>query len=170
MNNFYTQEADFVTIKGYESEYAINKEGKVLSLLTDQYVKTAIDTKGYLTVNLYKDGTRKTKRVHVLVAETFIPNPNNLPVVNHIDGNKTNPHYENLEWTSYSENTEHAHRTGLQTKTSDKCVIRGDGRVYPSVTQAAKENNITKSAISRVINGTRKTAGGYTWSLKGGEQ
>lgn len=169
MNNFYTQETDFKKIADYEHEYAINKEGKVLSLLTDQYVETAVDTKGYLTVNLYKDGTRKTKRVHILVAETFIPNPENLPVVNHIDGDKTNPNYMNLEWVSYSENTVHAHKTGLQTKTSNKRVIRGDGRVYPSITQAANENNITKSAISKVVNGVRKTAGGHTWKLEGGE-
>lgn len=169
MNNFYTQETDFKKIKDYEHEYAINKEGKILSLLTDQYVETAVDTKGYLTVNLYKDGKRKTKRVHILVAETFIPNPNELPVVNHIDGNKTNPNYENLEWTSYSENTLHAHKTGLQVKTSNKRVVRGDGRVYPSITQAAIENNITKSAISKVVNGARKTAGGHTWKLEGGD-
>lgn len=169
MNDFYTQEAAFEKIKGYEHEYAINKEGKILSLLTDQYVETAVDTKGYLTVNLYKDGTRKTKRVHILVAETFLPNPSHLPVVNHIDGDKTNPNCSNLEWTSYSENTLHAHNTGLQTKTSNKKVIRGDGRVYPSITQAANENNMTKSAISKVINGVRKTAGGYTWKLEGGD-
>ena len=167
--DFYNQEKEFVPIKGYEHEYSIHKTGLILSMLTDQLVKTSVDSKGYLTVNLYKDGKRKTKRVHILVAETFIPNPDNLPVVNHIDGNKQNPHVSNLEWTSYSENTLHAHRTGLITKTSDKAVIRGDGRVYASITQAAIENHITKSAISKVINGTRRTAGGHTWALKGGE-
>lgn len=166
MNNFYTQEQDFVPIKHFEHEYSINKAGKILSLLTDQYVNTAVDSKGYLTVNLYKDGKRTIKRVHILVAETFIPNPHRLPVVNHIDGNKQNPHVTNLEWTTHSENTKHAHRTGLIAKTSNKEVVRGDGRVYASLTEAARENQITKSAISKVVNGVRKTAGGYTWTLK----
>lgn len=169
MSNYYTQELKFKRIPGYEHEYAINNAGKVLSLLTDQYLETAVDTKGYLTVNLYKNGTRKTKRVHNLVANLFVPNPDNLPVVNHIDGNKKNPHYTNLEWTSYSENTRHAHRTGLQVKTSDKRVIRGDGKVYPSLTQASIDNYVSVSAISKAAKGTLKTAGGYTWKLEGGD-
>ncbi len=169
MNNFYTQEKEFRPIKGFEHEYAINDKGQILSLLTDQYVSTSVDSKGYLKVSLYKDGHYNVKRVHILVAETFIPNPDNKPVVNHIDGNKQNPIVSNLEWTTFSENTLHAHRTGLITKTSNKEVIRGDGRVYASLTEAARENQITKSAISKVINGARKTAGGYTWTLKGGD-
>ena len=161
--NFYNQEKEFVPIKGYEHEYKINSHGKILSLLTDQYVTTSVDSKGYLIVRLYKDGHYKVKRVHILTAETFIPNPQNLPVVNHIDGNKQNPDVTNLEWTTFSENTLHAHRTGLITKTNNQKVVRGDGRVYASVTEAAKDNNISKSAISKVISGERRTAGGYTW-------
>ena len=163
MSNFYTQECEFKPIPGFEHEYAKNKNGRVLSLLTDQINNTSVDTNGYLMTNLYKDGKRYAKRVHILVAQTFIPNPDNLPVVNHIDGDKTNPKVNNLEWCSYSENTQHAHRTGLQTKTSNKEVIRGDGKVYPTLTAAALDNNISKSAISKVINGERKTAGGWTW-------
>lgn len=167
ITNFYTQEKDFRPVKGYEHEYAINSEGKVLSLLTDQYRTTFVDTKGYLAVNLYKDNVKHIKRVHILVAEAFIPNPDNLPVVNHIDGNKQNPNVSNLEWTTYSENTAHAHRTGLITKTNNKTVVRGDGRVYASVTEAAADNNVSKVAISKAINGVSKTAAGYTWK-KGG--
>lgn len=166
MSNFYTQELEFTPIPGYEHDYLINRQGRVLSILTDQYVRTNIDTNGYLAVRLYKDGIPSMKRVHILVAQTFIPNPDNLPVVNHIDGNKTNPCVENLEWCTYAQNTQHAHDTGLQTKTSNKVVVRGDGRVYASLTEAAKENKITKSAISKAVKGERKTAAGYTWTLK----
>lgn len=169
MSNFYTQERDFVPIFGWENEYAIDKHGNVLSKLTDQFIEQSVDTNGYLMVHLYKDGRRTCKRVHVMVAEAFIPNPQLLPVVNHIDGNKQNPEVTNLEWCTYAQNTQHAHDTRLQTKTSNKVVVRGDGRVYASLTEAAKDTNIAKSAISKVINGSRKTAGGYTWSLKGGE-
>lgn len=165
MNDFYTEKHRFTPLKGYEHDYSIAKDGTILSLLTDQYVKTSVDSNGYLKVMLWKDGHSKTHRVHRLVAEQFIPNPNNLPVINHIDGNKQNPNVDNLEWCTYSENTLHAHKTNLQTKTSDKEVVRGDGRVYRSLTEAAADNNITKSAISKAISGKRKTAGGWTWKL-----
>ena len=167
MHDFYTEKTQFVPLIGFEHDYAIAKDGTILSLLTDQYVKTSVDSNGYLKVTLHKDGSMCTRRVHILVAQQFIPNPDNLPVVNHIDGNKQNPNVTNLEWCTQQDNVIHAHRTGLQTKTSDKVVVRGDGRVYKSLTEAAKDNNITKSAISKVINGNRKTAGGYTWKEGG---
>ena len=162
-NDFYTEKHEFFPLTGYEHEYAIAKDGRILSKLTDQYVQPSVDSNGYLKVILYKDGVKKTERVHRLVAQQFIPNPDNLPVINHIDGNKQNPHYQNLEWCTQQENVQHAFDTGLTAKTSNKEVVRGDGRVYPSLTEAAKNNNISKSAISKVINGTRKSAGGWTW-------
>lgn len=170
MSNFYTQELDFKPIKGFEHEYAINKNGRILSLLTDQIANTSVDTNGYLMVNLYKDGKRYAKRVHILVAQAFIPNPDNLPVVNHIDGNKTNPNVTNLEWCTYSENTQHAHRTGLQDKTSNKEVVREDGKRYASLTEAAKDTGISKSAISKVLHGVRVSAGGYRWKYGGTDE
>ena len=164
MHNFYTEKHEFTPIRGYEHEYAIDKHGNILSLLTDQYVTPSVDTNGYLKVTLMKDGVRAVKRVHRLVAEHFIPNDDaTKTVINHIDGNKQNPDVTNLEWCTQADNVQHAHTTGLQTKTSDKSVVRGDGRVYRSLTEAAQDNNITKSAISKVINGKRKTAGGWQW-------
>ena len=158
--------AKHMPIKGYESDYDIYDNGQILSKLTDMWLKQSVDTKGYLKVVLNKDGEYKTYRVHVLVAQHFIPNPMNLPVVNHIDGNKTNPDYTNLEWVTYSENTKHAHDTHLITKTSNKVVVRGDGVEYKSLTEAATANGVTKSAISKVLHGVRKSAGGHTWTEK----
>lgn len=162
-HDFYTEKIEFEPLKGFEHDYAIAKDGRILSLLTDQIIKTSVNSNGYLKVTLWKDGKYCTRQVHLLVAQQFIPNPNNLPVVNHIDGNKQNPNMNNLEWCTYSENTQHAFNTGLIKKTSDKVVVRGDGCVYRSLTEAATKNNISKSAISKVINGNRKTAGGWTW-------
>lgn len=166
MSDFYTQENDFIPVRGYEHEYKIANDGRILSLLTDAYVHTTEDKHGYLIVKLYKDGHRATKRVHVLVAEHFVPNPDNLPVVNHIDGNKKNPYYTNLEWCTYSENTKHAYATGLIDPIAQKPVVRGDGVEYPSITEAARQNFITPSSISKVLLGINKTAAGYTWSYK----
>lgn len=75
---------------------------------------------GYLDCRIInKDGKRKSPRIHRLVAETFIPNPNNKPCVNHIDGNKLNNKVKNLEWVTYSENNKHAHENGLLKSTSE---------------------------------------------------
>ena len=163
MHDFYTERKEFEPLKGFEHDYAISRKGKILSLLTDQIVRPTVNSEGYLKITLWKDGKSYTRRVHRLVAEQFIPNPDNLPVVNHIDGNKKNPDVNNLEWCTQQENVQHAFNTGLTLKTSDKVVVRGDGRVYKSLTEAAKENYITKSAISKAIHGVRKTAGGWTW-------
>ena len=153
-------------IKGFEN-YTVNdcgdNERTIYNEIRCKYKKPQQYKNGYFFVSLFQNGKNKIFLLHRLVAEAFIPNPDNLPVVNHIDGDKTNPKVNNLEWCSYSENTQHAHRTGLQTKTSNKEVIRGDGKVYPTLTEAALDNNISKSAISKVIKGERKTAGGWTW-------
>ena len=71
------------------------------------------DKRGYLTVDLYDGGKRKTERVHRLVAEAFIPNPDNKPEVNHKDGNKHNNNASNLEWVTSKENCRHAWNSGL---------------------------------------------------------
>lgn len=162
-HDFYTEKHKFTPLKGFEHDYSIAKDGTILSLLTDQIVKPSVNSNGYLKVTLHKDGSTCTRQVHILVAQQFIPNPDNLPVVNHIDGNKQNPNVTNLEWCTQQENVIHAHKTGLQKKTHDKMVVRGDGRVYRSLTEAATKNYITKSAISKVIHGVHKTAGGWTW-------
>lgn len=73
-----------------------------------------VDRCGYREVLFSENGKTKNYLVHRLIAETFIPNPDNLPFVNHIDGNKTNNRVENLEWCTRSENTKHSYKIGLQ--------------------------------------------------------
>jgi hypothetical protein len=102
---------------GYPN-YAVTRCGKVMNITTGRELKhalTGLKRCQYPTVRLYRDGGAKNVRVHRLVALAFIDNPGNLPCVNHKDGNKLNPHYSNLEWCTYSENTHHAYRTGLHT-------------------------------------------------------
>ena len=78
-----------------------------------QVLKTKIDRYGYEVVALSINGVMKDLKIHRLVAEAFLPNPDNLPTVNHKDGNKKNNFLSNLEWSSYTDNQQHAHDMGL---------------------------------------------------------
>ena len=102
-------------VDGYEGRYQISNLGNVKSIIhnKERIKKRTIDSRGYYIVSLAKQGKSRSYLVHRLVAQAFIPNPQHLPVVNHIDGNKKNPCADNLEWCSYQENHDHALRTGL---------------------------------------------------------
>lgn len=94
-------------IKGYEGLYQISTWGNVRNIKGDLIFQER-NKKGYLRVRLYKDGIRKNHRVSRLVAEAFISNPAELPQVNHIDGNKDNNSFTNLEWVDNTQNRAHA--------------------------------------------------------------
>jgi hypothetical protein len=93
--------------KGYPL-YAVGPLGQVFNLKTGKHLKIGLDRDGYPRVAIYNENGSKTIRVHRLVAEAFIPNPDNKPVVNHKDGIKTNNKTYNLEWTTQKENYRHA--------------------------------------------------------------
>ena len=96
-------------IKGYEGLYQVSSWGKVISVKTNKVLSPEINSKGYLRVDLYDStGKKKHYKVHRLVAEAFIPNPENKPQINHIDGNTQNNSITNLEWCTSSENMNHA--------------------------------------------------------------
>lgn len=117
-------------ILGYEGLYKISDTGEVLScerITSDgRKIKSKLLLGGeysnkYRFVCLRKNGVNHNASVHRLVAEAFIPNPENLPCVNHVDGNKQNNNVSNLEWCSYSENIQHAVKIGL---VESQCKIR----------------------------------------------
>lgn len=97
-------------IKNYEN-YLIYDNGDILNLNTKKILNGSIGENGYKYYRLSKDGKKKMFYAHRLIAETFIDNPKNLPIVNHIDGNKLNNNINNLEWVSCSDNTKHFHTT-----------------------------------------------------------
>lgn len=113
-------------IKGYKGYYLICDDGRIRAVprfvrcraggvrrCKSRIIKTSVVGKGYVGAHLSKEGVLKTHPVHRLVAQMFIPNPDNLPEVNHKDGIKTNNHWTNLEWTSELDNTRHAVITNL---------------------------------------------------------
>lgn len=80
------------------------------------FLKPSLNENGYLYVSLWKENRQHTRSVHRLVAQAYVPNPDNKPFVNHIDANRANPHKDNLEWVTQSENIEHAYRLGTMSQ------------------------------------------------------
>lgn len=95
----------FKDVKGYEGLYEVSNYGNVRSLYTNKILKPATKKRGYQYVNLYKNKKGKMYQVHRLVAESFIPNTNNLPIINHKDENSQNNNVDNLEWCTYKYNS-----------------------------------------------------------------
>jgi len=105
-------------IEWTEGGYEVSNLGRVRSMkqyygVIARIMPATIQKKGYKAVMFHINGKAKCTKVHRLVAEAFIPNPDNLPCINHIDGNKLNNQASNLEWCTYQQNMQHAVRTGL---------------------------------------------------------
>lgn len=175
-------------IKDYEGLYEISNFGNVKILarnytrynyLTKRYNIIKVKEKitqgtingGYRRICLTKNKVEKNKRIHKLVAEAFIPNPNNYSYVNHIDGNKQNNYIDNLEWCTLYQNNTHAYKTGLRKSTDITPILQYDLegnfiREYKSINEASKETNLDIRHISRNINGIGKQIGGYKFVKK----
>ena len=107
-------------INGFD-DYSVTEDGRIYShrrIINNQhfggrFLKKRLNLEGYYKVTLMKNRKPFEKKVHRLIAECFIPNPNNKPCINHKDGNKQNNQISNLEWVTYKENTAHAIKHGL---------------------------------------------------------
>ena len=108
-------------IEGYEGLYQVSDKGRVKTLANDKYRKEKIrkprkDKDGYLQLNFTQNKVKKTPKVHRLVAEAFIPNPDNKPCVDHKDGNRQNNKLANLRWATYSENNSRFNTLGVRSE------------------------------------------------------
>ena len=170
-------------IKGYEGIYEVSDLGRVRSLprmLTDSKGRRhpvpmkmlkMHDRKGYDSVTLHDMGRKAIMSVHRLVAMAFIPNPDNLPVVNHRDENPKNNQVSNLEWCDISYNTRYGtgveraqakhvyHRKAVEQLTKDGQHVA----TFKGVKEAARATGADASVIVRVCKGRNETAGGYRW-------
>ncbi|WOL22926.1 HNH homing endonuclease [Escherichia phage vB_EcoM_JNE01] len=103
-------------VVGYEDHFQVSNKGRIYSKRTNKILVQGTNKKGYKVLSTRiggRTGVCKCFRVHILVAQAFISNPHNKPIVNHKDGNKQNNEDWNLEWSTYSENTNHAYKNGL---------------------------------------------------------
>lgn len=149
-------------IKGYEGLYAVTEDGKIFSCRRNKFLTTVDRGDGYIVVGLFKDGKQKTYSVHRLVAEAYIPNPNNYPDVNHIDEIKHHNWVDNLEWCTRKYNMNHGTLQERQTPKTYKPVYCVElDKVYPSMKHAFEETGARN--IHLACRGKLATSGGYHW-------
>lgn len=181
-------------IDGYIGFYQISNLGRVKCLqreiirsgdikknhtrkftLNEQIKRTAFDKDKYQIVALNKDGKSKMHKIHRLIAKAFIPNPENKPQVNHIDGNPSNNSISNLEWVTNRENTIHAfkflNRNEKRYKIeqfNNKKVLQYDKKgnllnTYTTRAEASRKTGVNQSDICKCANNKKQTAGGFIW-------
>ena len=142
--------------------YAVTSCGKVYSHKSEKFLKPQKDTDGYLQVGLHKGGERKSYKIHRLVAMAYLPNPDNLPCVNHKDENKENNALQNLEWCTYEYNNNYGSRIEKAAKSCCKPIYCEElNRTFESGTAAARELGLDNSHITKCCKGKLKTTGGF---------
>lgn len=154
-------------VKYFEELYQVDIYGNVISKAKkwvrgyrkEYFLKPKINKYGYLCVVLQNNKIKKDYTVHRLVAEHFIPNPDNKPQVNHINGVKTDNRVENLEWCTSSENIKHAHENKLKNQlggknpNARKVINNKTKEVFNCINDARKFTNYSYSYFYKMLNG-----------------
>lgn len=158
MNNNYPtlqENEEIRDVEGYEGIYAVTSYGRVWSYRRNKFLKPTNNGKGYLGVALSVNGKPKTQKVHRLVAQAFLANPDGLPQVNHKDKDRHNNCISNLEWCDNQYNVIYSIGRAVRCVELDK--------VFDCSETAARELHVSGSGIRRCCKGQRKTVGGYHW-------
>ena len=149
-------------IQGYEGVYAVTSCGKVYSYKSKKFLSLGKRRDGYLQITLHKNDKQKTYRVHRLVAEAYLPNPEGLPQVNHKDENKENNALPNLEWCDQKYNMNYGRSKEKAGKALSKPVFCVElNKTFDGVRAAARELGLDQSRIGKCCTGKQKTTGGF---------
>jgi len=161
-------------IEGYEHIYQVSNIGNIRNKKSGRILRPFINIHGYVRIPLSKDKKRKNYSVHQLVAKTFISNPNNYDIVNHINGNKTDNRVENLEWCTIEENNNKAFENELRN-TKKKEILQYNTnkeliKKWNAINIASKTLNIPARSISACchyneINNSNKIYRNYIWKF-----
>ena len=146
-------------IKNYEGLYAVTPEGEVWSYRRQKFLTPGVNNKGYLIVCLRKDGQNKMYKIHRLVAEAYLPNPENLPQVDHIDNDKTHNYVNNVQWITNRDNVRKGRNKSILQYTLDGELVRE----WECASDVGKE---AQSNICNCFKGRIPTAYGFVWKYK----
>lgn len=151
--------------------YRIEKDGRIYSLRRNKYLIPKLNHDGYLRIQIWDKGKCSFVAIHRLVAQEYIPNPENKPFVNHINGNKRDNRVENLEWCTQKENIHHAFKTGLAHKqepnTGPLCkeilvhFPNDTQAIFPSTMEIERRLNIPHSVVSKYATTGKEYKGMY---------
>ena len=158
-------------VKGFTT--VVDKSGDVYSRFGKKLCKWVVNT-GYYQVSIHHKGKRHFRYVHRLVAEAFIPNPNNLPQVNHKDGDKLNNNVNNLEWVSNKQNTQHGYDNGSYKFKSRSvsvvatCKKTGADVKFKSIRCMCEHLKLNRKTVSAILHGSKKS-NNYPYEFRYGE-
>ena len=180
MTESEARENGYVDVKDYEGRYMVDSRGNVFSLKRNRVMTPCKSNNGYLQVHLTKDGKMKSFKIHRLVAMAFIPNPYNLPQVNHKDEDKYNNHVDNLEWCTQSynlnyndgqkrraknRNYEDISRKRSNSQSKEVTQYDFDGSIIAVWKNAyvAEKHGYDRGMINQCCIGNKKSHRGYIW-------
>lgn len=165
-------------IPEYEGLYQVSNFIKVLNVKTGKLLAFSVTNKNYYQVNLWKNGKCKHYSVHRLIAQAFVPNPDNKPEVDHINTFKDDNWFKNLKWVTKKEQqnnplTRRHISEGLKEKHINRYDLSKpiqqyslDGILineYPSLQEASRQTGLYPTNICKALKGRYKSAGGYVW-------
>nr|DAP18824.1 MAG TPA: homing endonuclease [Crassvirales sp.] len=160
-------------IKDREGSYQVSNFGRTGKFQGREIKPVKSSTSDYLTVRLWKNHKEYAYLIHRLAAQAFIPDPDNLPEVNHIDENIFNNSYDNPEWCNRDYNHNHSKAKGINAAraVTGKCVLQYDSsgkllHIWETGSDAAESLNIPQGNISSCCSGKLKTAGGFKWQYE----
>lgn len=149
-----------------KNQYGISSSRKIKSKILKPYKRNSKRNDNHLVVCLYKNNKSKLFFIHRLIAEAFIPNPNNYPIINHIDGNPLNNKINNLEWSTIQMNTQHAYNIGLAKPTKTRKINQytlNDDFIKSWDTIKEAEQSLNLHHIGDCCRKLRNRAGNYHW-------